>query len=283
MEYLKTSGRIKIIVRSMKVYRLLFILILSGLNSQLISQDFEVAPAKIFFEAEPGQSQTIPVTITNHSNIKQAYIMELSDFIVNKEGQSVMMPASSTEHSLVNWLRINPPFIELNPNESRQIMLSIQAPTGDYTTKWANVFVKATTEQTAFNVDKGTQTGLQVSPQIVIQVHQSPKSNVNYRMKISNLTEITSPNDTLRTFQAVIDNLGDKITQCKVILLAADLSTAKETIITEVKFSSYPDSQRIMKLIMKNILPAGKYALAAILDYGSRNNLEGTQLLIDVK
>ncbi len=280
---MKTQDRLKGNVKMKLIFKGLSFIIFSFCGFMLQAQDFEVAPAKIYFEAEPGQTQTIPVTITNHSNGKQAYIMELSDFIVNKEGQYINMPAASTEHSLVNWISVNPPFIELNPNESRQILLSIQAPSGDYTTKWANVYIKATAEQTAFSVDKATQTGLQLSPQILVRVHQSPKSNINYRMKISNLAETTAPTDTIRTFQAIVDNLGDKITQCKVILIAADLSTAKETIITEMKFPSYPDSQRQIKLMMKNILPPGRYALAAILDYGNKNNLEGTQMLIEVK
>ena len=123
-----------------RLFRLVLLLVNTSLAfHDIISQDFEVAPVKIFFEAEPGQTQSMPVSIFNHSSLKQAYIVELSDFIVNKEGEHIPMPSASTEHSLVNWISINPPFIELNPNESRQFIVNIQAPSGDYTTKWANV------------------------------------------------------------------------------------------------------------------------------------------------
>jgi hypothetical protein len=250
---------------------------------QFYAQDFEVSPAKIIFEAEPGQTQSIPISILNHSNTKQAYILELSDFIINKEGVHIIAPSASTEHSLANWISINPPFLELNPNEARQVIISIQAPSGDYTTKWANISVKATSEQTAFSVDKVKQAALSVSPQIIIQVSQSPKSNINYKMKLGNFIELTQSKDTIRRFQLTADNLGDKITNCRLVLLAADLSTAKETIITETKFSSYPDSQLLIKLQMNKVLPPGRYALAAILDYGSKINLEGAQILIEVK
>jgi hypothetical protein len=267
-----------------KLFRLILLIMnMSFVFQNIISQDFEIAPVKIFFEAEPGQTQSMPLSILNHSNHKQAYILELSDFIVNKEGEHISMPAASTEHSLVNWISINPPFIELNPNESRQVLISIQAPSGDYTTKWVNVYVKATSEQTAFNVDKGTQTGLVLSPQIVVQVHQSPKSNINYKMKVGNFVEITAPGDTVRTYQVTVDNMGDKISQCKITLLASDLSTGKEYMLTNTQFTSYPDAQLIKKLPVKKKLPVGKYALAAILDYGSKTNLEGAQLVIEVE
>lgn len=252
-------------------------------NIYIAAQDFEVAPAKLYFVAEPGQTQTIPVSIMNHSNNKEAFTIQLGDFVLNKEGKHISMPAASTEHSLVNWLSINPPFIEINPNETRQVLVSIQAPTGDYSTKWANIYVTPSKEQTSINVDKGTQAGLVVSAQIILKAYQSPRSNINYKMKIRDLKEVSMPNDTIRTFQASVDNLGDKITQCKATLLASDLSTAQDIILNDIRFESFPNSQRLIKLNMKNSLPPGKYALAIILDYGDRNNLEGTQMLIEVK
>ena len=67
-----------------KLFRLILLIMnMSFVFQNIISQDFEVAPVKIFFEAEPGQTQSMPVSILNHSNHKQAYILELSDFIVN--------------------------------------------------------------------------------------------------------------------------------------------------------------------------------------------------------
>jgi len=247
------------------------------------AQDFEVSPAIIDFNAEPGQTQTIPINIINHANKRSSFIITLGDFIVNKEGQKIQMPPASTEHSLVNWISINPPFLEMNPNESRQIMMSIQAPVGDYTTKWANIFLRTTTEQTAMLADKNLQTGMLLQGQIVIRAYQSPKSNVNYRMKITGLSEISTGTDTIRRFRANVDNLGDKISECKVTLLASNLSSGQETKLQEIEFKSFPDSQTDIKLqLAKDALPPGKYALAAILDYGSQSNLEGTQMLITV-
>ncbi len=251
--------------------------------STSFAQDFEVSPVILNFNAEPGQTQTIPISITNHSNAKSSFSILLGDFVANKEGVLIAMPPASTEHSLVNWVSINPPFIEMNPNEQRQIIVSIQAPVGDYTTKWANIYVRSTAEQTALLADKELQTGLVISGQIVIRVYQSPKSNVNYRMKIMGLTEITTRSDTVRRFKANIDNLGDKISDCKVTLLASSLSTAEETKLQVIQFKSFPDSQQEIELQMKkDALPPGKYALAAILDYGPQSNLEGSQMVIRV-
>jgi hypothetical protein len=259
-----------------------FVLLLLLLSNSS-AQDFEVSPAIINFNAEPGQTQTIPINIINHANKKTLFTVSLSDFIVNKEGQKIQMPQASTEHSLTNWISINPPFIEMNPNETRQVMVSMQSPVGDYTTRWANISLQSVREQTASIVDKTTQTGVVVQGQIIIRIYQSPKSNINYRMKITGLSEISTGTDTIRRFKANIDNLGDKISDCKVTLLASNLSSGQETKLQVIEFKSFPDSQLDIKLQMaKDALPSGKYALAAILDYGKQSNLEGTQILITI-
>ncbi|MBN1251932.1 MAG: hypothetical protein JXA16_07340 [Bacteroidales bacterium] len=253
------------------------------LSNNINSQDFEISPATMNFNAEPGQTQTIPMNIINHSSQKSAFTVVLSDYIINKEGNKIIMPPASTEHSLVNWISINPPFFELNPNESRQVIVSIQAPVGDYSTKWAHINVRSTTEQTASLADKKLQTGMLVQGQIVVNAIQSPRSNVNYKMKITSLAENTNINDTIRTFTANIDNLGDKISDCKVTLLASDLSNAKEYVLQVIEFQVFPDSPRIIIMSFnKNALPKGTYSLAAILDYGPKANLEGTQMMITV-
>ena len=248
-----------------------------------LSQDFEVSPVIINFDAEPGETQTKSINVINHADQKSVFNIMLGDFIVNKEGKVIDMPSGSSEHSLANWISINPPLVELEPNESKQVIVSLQAPTGDYSTRWANIYIRSTKEQTALTADKKLQTGLILQGQIVVRIYQSPKSNVNYRMKITGIKEITTGQDTARRFKAIMDNLGDKITDCKVILLASNLVTAEETVLQKLNFKMFPGQQREIELQMpKDALPPGKYALAAILDYGKQSNLEGTQMIITV-
>lgn len=254
------------------------------IGTTIIAQDFEVSPVKIDFNAEPGQSQSIPINIFNHSSQKLSFTIQLGDYSINKEGAKINMPMASTEHSLVNWMSVNPPLVEVNPNEIKQVIISIQAPAGDFSTRWANIFITNTIEQTASLADKIMKTGIQVQGQILVRVRQSPKSNINYKMKISNLLAQQTLNDSAVVYTANVDNLGDKITSCKVFLMASNLSDAQEKKLSEITFESYPDTQiKISMPMNKNSLPKGKYALAAILDYGNKANLEGTQIIIDVE
>ena len=120
-------------------------------------------------------------------------------------------------------------------------------------------------------------------PRIIILVKQSPRSNNNYKATISGLKEVTKQGDKQRSFEVLITNNGDNVIDANVNLALADMQTAKEQKFNPVKVSVYPDASRVVKLQLPEIVAKGKYALAAILDYGHRQPLGGTQMLLEVK
>ena len=77
-------------------------------------------------------------------------------------------------------------------------------------------------------------------------------------------------------------NVGEKEIQAKVSLLLSNLQTGEEIEVDMKQESLYPSTLRTFEFILGDI-PAGKYALAAILDYGKHSNLEGAQIIIDQK
>lgn len=61
------------------------------------------------------------------------------------------------------------------------------------------------------------------------------------------------------------------------------METAIEEKFNPVKVTVYPDQARVVKLQLPKSTGAGKFALAAIMDYGHRQPLEGTQILLEAK
>lgn len=261
------------------IFCLLFILPLVSLNAQ----DFEVSPVVLNFNANPGEIQQSKVTIRNHANIKQAYTFNLGDFEIDNSGKKKRIPAGESARSCADWITISPTFVELNPNEEREINVIMTVPEGKSASKWSMIYVQASQEQNENPVDKELATGIKVVPRIVVLVNQSPKINTNYSAKISNLVDISTKEDSLHTYKVTVENTGDKIIEANVQLALANLKTA-----TEQKFSKemqrvYPGEKRTFELSLPAIeFTAGQYALAAILDYGHGTNLEGTQILIEL-
>ncbi|MDI3527658.1 MAG: hypothetical protein PWR03_1841 [Tenuifilum sp.] len=253
------------------------------LAGKLFSQDFEVAPVMLDFNAEPATSQTKTITVKNHSSKRVSYTVTFADFIPKSTGERNLLPPNSTKRSCANWVNVNPAFFELNPGEDIQLQVTMLVPGEEFGSAWCMLFIQPTREQTSWSADKQLSAGITVSGRIGVLVYQSPKSNQNYSIKVSNFQEITKPSDSNRRFSAVIENLGDKITPCKVFLLASNMITAEEKQFKATEYVVFPKLSRTVEMELPNDLPTGKYALAIIVDYGPKFPLEGSQLVIDVK
>lgn len=263
-------------------YKFFYVLVFLFSAIFSIAQDFEVAPVQLYFNAEPGESQVKVLTIKNHSSEKTSFILNISDFEISTAGQKEYKPANSTKKSIANWLSISPSFFDLEPNAERQVSISVQPPTDDDGSRWGAIFVRTAKEKTSFEAGKDLSAGVTVSSRIAVQVYQTSRSNKDLQAKIDQLREIEPQDSTHRWFSAIVTNLSDIIIHCKVYLIASNMQTAHENQFQPVQFDSYPKNTQKIILKLPKTLEKGTYALAAILDYGSSTNLEGTQLVIQV-
>ena len=251
--------------------------------SETSAQDFEVAPVLVSFDANPGETQTRKLTIRNHSNERQRYLLTLSDYITDRKGTRQSVDVGSTERSVAGLLTINPSFIELNPNETAEIDLSLSVPPAWFRTCWGMVLVEVAREQTPFDADKQLATGILIMPRIVVLVKQSPRANRNFSGTVTGLHEVTEPGSVSRSFEAILKNTGDKILEAKVFLALANLETAGEEVFTPTRITVYPDQERVVRLTLPVVPQKGTYALAMLMDYGNRSALEGAQILLEIK
>lgn len=257
----------------------LFFLVITRINGQ----DFEVAPVLLEFNAEPGDNQTKIINVRNHSNVKTSFIISLADFLPMSNGEKKVMAPNSTKRSCANWISINPSFFELNPGDEIPIQIKMMVPNDQYSSSWCLLYIQPTHEQTSWNADKKLGAGVLVSGRIGVLINQSPSSNTNNNVKVSNMLEITKLGDKERTFASTIENLGDKITKGKVYLIASNIKTAEEKQFKPIDFTTFPKMSRTIELQLPNVLQPGTYSLATIIDYGTKYSLEGTQIIIEVK
>jgi len=252
----------------------------------LFAQDFEVAPVKLNYDCEPGELQTKVMTVRNHANQKQQFVLTASDMNLDsakKAGNVKNSTVPGISKSCKEWITINPAFFDLNPNESKEVKVVMQVPAGELHTRGAMIYVSATEEQNALGADKQMKSAIKVRPRIGVKVVQSPRSNKNYKGTITNLKEITQPKDSLRSFQVTISNKGDKMLDGRVYIVLSNLETAKEIKEKPKKLSLFPSVSKVMNLTLPKGTPAGKYSLAVILDYGNNAALEAVQMNIVVK
>ncbi len=262
-------------------YRILFLVI--AFFQLLSAQDFEVSPVVMNFNAEPGEIQKKQLTLINHSAQPQKYNLKISDFVLDADGNRKIVPLGSSKRSCADWLNINPSFIELNPNQTAQLDINMTVPKDGFSSRWCMVHVEVAKEQSAFEADKTLATGVLLVPRIVVMIKQSPRSNNNYKATINGLKEITKRTDKQQVFEVVVANIGDNVIDANVYLTLANMQTGKEEKFGIVKTTVYPDASRKVTLQMPRVTTKGKYVLAAILDYGHRQPLGGTQLMLETK
>jgi len=267
----------------MKAINFFGILFFVLICKSLFGQDFEVAPVLLEYAAEPGDNQVKIITIKNHSNVKTSFILSITDFLPSSNGEKKVVAPNSTKRSCANWLNINPTFFELNPGDEIPVQIAMLVPSDQYSAAWCMVYIQPTTEQTSWSVDKSLGTGIKVNGRIGVMIYQSPKSNNNYSLKISNISEVTELGDKERSFSATVENLGEKITKARVYLIVANNLTLEEKQYPSVEIETFPKMSRNIVLKLPNDLKVGKYTLSMIIDYGPKFALEGSQLLIEVK
>ncbi len=261
------------------IISLCFLLLVFSANAQ----DFEVAPVVINFTANPGEIQTRQINLINHSPKPQKYTLKLSDYEIDSEGNKKAVPLGTSKRSCADWITLNPSFVELNPNQSISIEALMTVPKDGFNARWSIIYVEVSKEQSSSDVDKNLATGVILIPRIVIMVNQSPTSNNNFKATITGLKEVSKPGDKQRSFEVLVSNTGDNVVEGNVTLALANIQTAKEEKFSPVKVTVYPDASRIVTLQLPAALTKGRFALAAILDYGHRQPLEGTQLMLEVK
>ncbi len=249
----------------------------------LNAQELEVSPGTLSFSTNPGSSQTQQVSIRNKGNKEQSFIFNLSDWLTDEAGNVKYFAPGTTNRSCAEWITVSPSLVTLQPNESATINVTMLVPNDDASTKWAVLFIQSAVEQTgAKAIDKEMNLGVQLALRIAVTIYQSPTSNTMYKGTIEGLTEKVNDDQT-RKYESKVINIGDKILNCKVYFIISNLETAEEIMSTPFEFSLLPETNKKVEYTLDKPLAAGKYSVAAILDYGHNDELEGVQLDIEVK
>lgn len=247
------------------------------------AQQLEVTPGTLSFSVNPGFSQTQQIQIRNKANTEQSYVFNLSDWLTDEDGEVKYFEPGTTPRSCADWITVSPTLVTLQPNEQATVNVTMLVPEDDASTKWAVVFVQSAVEQTGPKaVDKDVAMGVQVSLRIAVPIFQSPTSNTFYKGTLEGLTEDIKE-DGSRVYKTQVINLGDKVLNCKVYFMISNLETAEEFTSEPMTFSLLPENNKEIEYTLDEPLEKGNYSVAAILDYGHNDELDGIQMEIEVK
>lgn len=263
-------------------YSKVILICLISLCSNLLAQDFEVAPVVLNFTATIESPQSIDLYITNHDETPNTYILNFSDEYFGQDGERRYVEAGSTENSCYKWLSLDRQEVLVGPEQTGTIRITM-APNGTITsnTKWMSAFVSIKKEKNAdiFN-NNSTEAGIKLIPRIAIKILQnfSKKSNVTFEIIDSTIFFNKANNILSLKFKNTTEG---EVKQFKYFYSSYSETTNKE-------FQSVPTTTTLYPNQIKNIsynlssLGAGSHECLFLIDPGVLGTIRAIRKRITV-
>ncbi len=266
-----------------------FAILLFTLAGTLVyGQSASVSPSRLYFNAEPGQTQVRRITVTNNSETPQSFTVSFADFSSpGTDGKTELSDPGESSHSASRWLSASPSLVELAAGESRDVEVILQLPDSPEAAKvvWATTLVKLARERTqppGLGED-AMGFGIMHTFQFVIHVFQTPPGVTYKDARILAFEDSGKDEEGKRTLMLHLENTGEAIIDVAAYLELTNLRTG-ETIRERARaFTTLPGHSRRMNFNLPENLTPGNYSVLGVVDYGDREAVIAAELNITVE
>jgi hypothetical protein len=270
----------------MKAFLISFALI-SGLltcPSMTNAQRVNINPTLLSFNAAAGESSSQTITIVNISNEKQVFQLTLGDWLRDSLGNHQYLKAGTLSRSCANWIKLDNSFIEIEPRASKEIRVTLSAPTDTLMLKemkWAMLFVQNVKEQENSKKKKGKVNAIiNEIFRFGIHLYQTPPGIHNFEAKAIDLR----PDESIKgSYNFFVRNTGNVMLQCQARLELTNMETGEEIKLERIEFPIFPDANRTIPLAIPGNLKKGRYSVLAMLEYHDDMPLEAIEMTIEIK
>ncbi|MCF8219648.1 MAG: motile sperm domain-containing protein [Bacteroidales bacterium] len=271
-------------MRGLLITLILAVFMLQGIDA--LAQSASVSPSRLYFDVPLGEAQQRELKVTNNSNSPQAFQISFADFeSPGIEGKTAIMKQGESEHSCSEWLVANPSFIELGPNESKDISILMEVPNKAEAKKaaWATILVKLARERkSGEDMQEGYGFGINQTFQFVVHVFQQPPSVNLKKGEIYSFKEKTSPQDSSSTLEIQFKNTGEAILDCAAYTELTYLKDGSTQRLKVRAFTVLPDGARRISFDVPEDLKPGEYSVLGVVDYGSDEEVQAAEISLEV-
>lgn len=266
------------------IKRILAVLVFILAFTTAFSQQISISPTILPFKLGPGQSESKVIRVTNTSDKKQSFQTTLGDWKRDTAGNHQYFEPNSTSRSCASWVTVLPSFFEVQPNETVEILVTIQGPIDPKLfeqVRWAMLFIQGTVEKTdPFVPTKTLSTQIREFYRVGVHIYETPPTLTTSEAKIVSLEPSAG---TKPTYSLTIKNTGSLMLDCKTHLELTNLESGKELKTGDQEFPVFPEGIRSTYFELPANLPKGKYSVLGILDYGDSMPLEAIEKTIEIK
>lgn len=269
---------------SMKAFLSLVLLLIGTLP--LFSQGASVAPTRVYYANNLGQTRTKTVTVLNKTKEPQSYQVSFLDFAVNNRlGKPTLQKANENPHSITPWISATPSYFTVKPGESMEIKVTLDTPNTPeaHKVKWGAMSIKLAKEQVGPLDDQQKQLGMAIvnTFQIIVYMFQSPPSITERNAEIYDFKSID--NAGKKTLVLSSENTSPSILDCRTYLEYSNLQTGWSHSTAKKRFTLLPGGAKEMKFEVPVNIPKGKYSVMGVVDYGSSNEIKAAEMEMTVE
>lgn len=236
-----------------------------------------VSPPRLYFEADPGQSNTQKVLVTNVSKSNTLDLaVSLSDWKYDDRGENILFPSDSLDTSCSSWVTIKQKdnFFSLKPGESKEIDVTITTPNTLNSENPVHTALLFVTQMNPIDDVVGKGANIKVAVRSGIKLLHRTLERRNRKLEIQNLKYLPQEKKIELHFENLGNIWGDGIIYPELL----NTQTGKKTKLDHVIFYSMPKDYRITDFPLPANLAKGKYVATFLLDYGDENALEMAEL-----
>lgn len=225
----------------------------------------DVSPAKLEVSMGPGTTYNLPVTVHNGSESPTHVQATLVDFGVSQSGDYQIEKVGARQYSLMRFASINPREFDLGPGNTQQIRLSIALPKGNLTGEYAGIaFFQTRPVRRAGAV----ALSLRVGSKIYLTIPNTVKID-------GAITKMTASGGSAgETYRVMFKNLGNAHVYLRgqVQIKKGDQTVQQLQMPNDMLVER--GGERLIEVSGK-VLPAGKYEIVAMIDYGGKTETGG--------
>lgn len=250
------------------------------------SQSASVAPTRVFFNNNLGESASKTVSVMNKSNQAQSYQVSFLDFSVdNAQGKPSLVKANRYKHSISPWISATPSFFTIEPGGRVEVKVTLETPNTPEanSVKWGAMSIKLAKEQISPLDEQQNKMGMAIvnTFQIIVYVFQNPPTITEKNAEIYDFKTIV--NDDKMTIQLATKNPSPSILDCHTYLEFTNLQTGWSKSTKKKRFTLLPSGSKETNFLLPKGIAKGKYSVMGVVDYGSSSEIKAAEIEIEIK
>lgn len=258
-------------------------------NFFVFGQGASVAPTRMYYNNDLGETVSKTLTVINTSDKPQSYQIAFSDFNAHgRDGKIEMLENSDSPHRISPWVSANPSFFSLEPGKKMEVSVTLDTPNLPEAAgvKWGLLVLKQALEKTDPLLDGNQNSmGMQIvnTYQFAIYLFQTPPTEMQLSAVLYEFNEIDTLSTGERQLAIGAENKCKAILKCVSYIEYTNVETGATILSERKQFTLLPEGAKYNKFTLPKDLPSGKYSVMGVFDYGSSTQIEAAELELEIK